>query len=125
MKRLASIAAGCFIVLAAESCLAQQPTNSPEPPYGYHHMWGGGPWGWHPGMVFGPIVMLLIVVGIVALIVLLMRGAGYGSHWYRHGDWPSYGRWHGRGALDILEERLAKGEIDKNEFEEKRTLLRR
>ena len=51
-------------------------------------MWGGGPWGWHPGMVFGPIMMLLIVVGIMALIVLLMRGAGYGCHWYRHGDGP-------------------------------------
>ena len=122
MKRLASIAARCFIVFAAEPCLAQQPTNSLEPPYGYHHMWGGGPWGWHAGMVFGPIVMLLTIVGVAALIVLLMRGTGYG---YRHGDWPSYGRWHGRGALDILEERSAKGEIDKNEFEEKRTLLRR
>jgi putative membrane protein len=70
-------------------------------------------------------MMLLIVVGIVALIVLLMRGVGYGSHWYRHGDWPPYGRWQGRGALDILEERFAKGEIDKAEFEEKRSLLRR
>jgi putative membrane protein len=76
-------------------------------------------------MIFAPIMMLLIVVGIVALIVLLIRGAGYGSHWHRHGDWPPYGRWQGRGALDILEERFAKGEIDKDEFEEKRKLLGR
>jgi putative membrane protein len=127
MKRLASAAAGCFILLATASALAQQAPNpsTSEPPYGYYHMWGGDPWGWHAGMIFAPIMMLLIVVGIVALIVLLIRGAGYGSHWHRHGDWPPYGRWQGRGALDILEERFAKGEIDKDEFEEKRKLLGR
>jgi putative membrane protein len=127
MKRLASIAIGCFILLGSASGFAQQTPNpsTSEPPYGYYHMWGSGPWGWPAGMMFAPIMMLLIVVGIVALIVLLMRGVGYGSHWYRHGDWPPYGRWQGRGALDILEERFAKGEIDKAEFEEKRSLLRR
>ena len=75
MKRLASIAIGCFILLASASGLAQQTPNpsTSEPPYGYYHMWGSGPWGWHEGMMFAPIMMLLIVVGIVALIVLLMR----------------------------------------------------
>ena len=127
MNRLGSIAAVCSILLSMASALAQQgpgPSTS-EPPYGYYHMWGGGPWDWHAGMIFASIMMLLIVVGIVALIVLLIRGAGYGSHWHRHGDWPPYGRWQGRGALDILEERFAKGEIDKDEFEEKRNLLGR
>jgi uncharacterized membrane protein len=89
MKRVAWAAAGCIILLATASAFAQQTANptTPEPPYGYyHHMWGG-PWGWHAGMMFGPIMMLLTIVGIVALIVLLVRGFGYGAahHWYRHG----------------------------------------
>ena len=85
MKCLASIGAD---VCSQHIAFAQQPTNSSEPPYDYHHMWGGLG-AWRAGMVFRPIEMLLIVVGIVALIVLLMRGAGYGCHWYGHGDWTS------------------------------------
>jgi putative membrane protein len=128
MKRLASVATGLFVMLATASVMAQQPASptTPEQPYGYYHMWGG-PWGWHVGMMFGPIMMLFFVVGIVALIVLLVRGFGYGAahHWYRHGGHPLDNRLYGRGALDILEERFAKGEIDKAEFEEKRKLLGR
>ncbi len=80
MKRLASVAIGCFILLATELGLAQQTFNPStlEPPYGYYHTWGGGPWGWPAGMLFGPIVMLLTVVSIVALIVSLIRGVGCG-----------------------------------------------
>src|SRR6516164_9113808 len=75
MKRLLWIAAGWSVLLATVTAYAQQnqnPTTS-EPPYGYYHMWGG-PWGWHAGFIFGPIMMLLVIVGIVALIVLLLRG---------------------------------------------------
>jgi putative membrane protein len=115
-------------MVATASAFAQQNANTspPEPPYGYyHHMWGG-PWGWHSGMMFGPIVMLLAIAGIVAVIVLLLRGFGYGGyHLYRHGAYPHGEAMYGRRALDILEERLAKGEIDKAEFEEKRKLLGR
>ncbi len=75
-----------LVLLVVQACFAQQPTNSWKPPYDYHHMWGDRG-AWRAGMVFRPIEMLLIVV--VALIVLLMRGAGYGCNWYGHGDWPS------------------------------------
>ena len=119
MKRLSSYAASIVIALAALPGLAQQ-GPSPDGPgrfYGYHHMWDGG-WGWHPGMIFGPLLMLLVLLGIAALI---MRVFCHG----RHGTCPHCGRWRSHGALDILEERLAKGEIGKEEFEEKRKLLGR
>jgi putative membrane protein len=124
MKRLASAVTMCSILLAMASALAQQSqTPAPsEPPYGYYHMWGG-PWGWHAGMMFGPTMMLLVIVGIVAVVVLLVRSFGYGGHsyWQRPpGDFP-----YRRHALDILEERFAKGEINKEEFEEKRRLIGR
>ncbi len=87
------------------------PMRGPMPCYGY--MWHGG---WHLGMIFGPIILLLALVGLVAFIVWLVHG-------FRHGFYGGYGR--GRAALDILEERFARGEIDKQEFEERRKLLGR
>lgn len=114
MKRLGLLLVAGAIALAAVPALAQQSPDSggPGPMYGYGHMWGGG---WHPGMVFGPLVMLLALVGIVALVVWLARAFRDGG--YRHGG-------SGRRALEILEERLARGEIGKEEFEEKHRLLR-
>ncbi len=73
---------------------------------GHHGMMG---WG---GFILGPIMMILIVAAIVALVVVLLRWFGIG-----HRDATR------RGALDILEERFARGEIDKQEFEERRGLL--
>jgi putative membrane protein len=70
--------------------------------------------------------MLLALVGIIALIVSLTRWFTHTSfHGRGHGWCPHYRHDHGRAALEILEERFARGEIDKNEFEEKRKLLRR
>ena len=118
MNRLALFLASGAIALRAVTAFAQQSPDSggPGPMYGYGHMWGGG-WGggWHPGMMFGPLIMLLALVGIVALVVWLVRWFSNGSH--RHGGSE-------RHALDILEERFARGEIGKEEFEEKRKLLR-
>jgi len=81
-------------------------------------MWGDG-YGWHFWWTF-PIMMLFMVI-IFAIIFFLARGfCGYGchhrgpqSHW---GD-PSHS------GLQILNERFAKGEIQKDEYTEKKAAI--
>jgi putative membrane protein len=82
--------------------------------WGPHMMWGG----WFH-MFFGFLMMLLFLGIIVVLVVLGVRWLGGSEHSpFRHG--PRQGE---RAALDILKERLARGEIDVAEFEERRRAL--
>ncbi len=74
------------------------------------HFWGGG-WGWGH-MIFGPLMMIAFVGAIVVVAVLLIRWLGRGS------TGPAR-----KTPLDILQERFARGEIDKEEFEERNRLL--
>jgi putative membrane protein len=78
-------------------------------------MWGGG----ILHMLFGLLMMILFVAGIVVLVVLGVRWLGASGHSpFRHQ--PREGE---RPALDILKERLARGEIDVAEYEERRRAL--
>jgi putative membrane protein len=72
-------------------------------------MWGDGWWGLGMGIVW--LVFLGLVVGG---IVLAVRGSSGGA--------TDRGR--ERSALDILDERFARGEIDRDEYEERRRVLR-
>lgn len=111
--RIRSLFATAAMTMAAVPAWAQTAPDVGRR-YGYGPMWGGWGWGgWFPGMMLGPLMMLVIVGGTVALAVWLVRGFGPVEH---HG--------HGHAALDILEQRFARGEIDKAEFEDKRKLLR-
>jgi putative membrane protein len=79
---------------------------------------GGGGWGWGGWLVMA--LMLLAFWGLVALVlVMLVRGPGHG---------PSSGgpsrEEPGAHARHILEERLARGEIDADEYQKRRDLLR-
>ena len=80
--------------------------------------------------IVGLIVVLLAIIGMMAIFVWLVRWATRGYPFYGPGfhhvqGGVGYGPGRGRAALDILDERFARGEIDKGEFEEKRKLLGR
>ena len=68
-------------------------------------------------MILGPLFMILVLAAAVALVVLLVRWLSGTSH-----GTPSQGS-SGRKPLDILKERYARGEIDREEFEERRRVL--
>lgn len=69
--------------------------------YGY----GGGGFGW-----LFMILWLALIVGGIAMLVRWLSGRSTGS------DGSSVGR----SALDVLKERYARGEINKEEFEQKK-----
>lgn len=105
------VAAGSALALLSSAAWAQTPSDADRYFYGPHMMWWGG--GWH-GMIFGPLLMILMLAVVIAVMVLLVRGAGGKGQ----ATAPSH-----RTPLDILKERFARGEIDKDEFEERRRVL--
>ena len=74
-------------------------------------MWGDAGYGWGWGMGFGMISMVLFWVLVILGIVVLVRWVGGSS---ASGTPPS------KTALDLLNERYARGEIDKQDFEERK-----
>jgi len=76
--------------------------------WGWNHM--GGAAGW--GMGFGGLYMILIWVVIIVAVVMLVKWLAGGSSRI---DLPRE-----KSALDILKERYARGEIGKEEFEQKK-----
>ena len=107
MKRILAVAATLQI-------LALWPTLASAQPMGDRDYWGN--WGWGH-MMFGGVMMFAFWGAISLLGVLAVR-------WMTMGD--IVGRREARSltALDILQERFAKGEIDRNEYEERRKVLR-
>lgn len=73
-------------------------------------MGGGMGWGW----VFG----LLVLAGIIALVVVLVRG------WDRGGGSPSGPGTHSSQAEEILAQRYARGEIHDDEYQRRLRALR-
>ena len=67
--------------------------------------WWNGYW---PMPYFGPVFIIVMLFACGVMMTFMMRG-----HSGRHDD----------RAAQILKERLARGEIDKAEYEERRRLL--
>jgi len=93
LKRVAVLAA--VLTLPANAALAQS----------------GPPWEWGWWFWWFPVFPLLFVLGCLAVFVFIITSM-VGRHTI-----PK------RAGLDILNERLARGEIDKAEYEEKRRLI--
>lgn len=74
---------------------------------------------WHQGTMFGPVSMLLMFAAVLALAVMAFRFSSRGV--YR--PWEAQGHRRMGDAMDILEQRFARGDIDRADFEIERTLL--
>ena len=76
--------------------------------YGPWHMHDWMGWG---GMFFGPVVMILWIAALVAVVVVVLRWLGVGNLGTRPGP---------RTPREILDERYARGEIDREEYVRRR-----
>ncbi|WP_210239094.1 SHOCT domain-containing protein [Mesorhizobium sp. B2-9-1] len=107
MKSAAAIS-GVLALVPGAACA--QALDADRYAYGPGMMWWGGGW----AMIFGPLFMILFFVVLVGAVTRWQRGPG---------AVPPHQTSPGRTPLDILKERFARGEIDKNEFEERRRVL--
>jgi putative membrane protein len=76
-------------------------------------------WAWGPWQFWWicPLMMLVMFAVVVTIFLAFHRSAGGGHHvlpWWRSPH---------ESALQILNERFARGEIDQTEYEERRRLL--
>jgi putative membrane protein len=107
---LAAVAATSILI---PTLVWAQEASPPEKyTFGPHMMWWGGGWS---GMIFAPLFMILMVALVLAAAVLLVRWLG---PWQRTTQAPP-----ARTSLDILKERFARGEISKEEYQERRHVL--
>ena len=116
----------CFVVIMHPLQAFAQQTQSPpvpQPPQGYYwpapwHMWGDG-YGWHFWWMF-PLMMLFMMLVCGAFIYLLLSRHSGGSH-----QWgPMDRQWNtGYSALEILDERYARGEIQKEEYQDRKAAI--
>lgn len=81
---------------------------------GWGHM---GDWGWGWGIV-GMLMMTVFWGAVILLFVYALRGSILRSDQSSTTPLPQQDR-----ALSVLQERYARGEIDRDEFEERRRTL--
>ena len=131
-KLSALLLLACIGLVAPLHALAQQapPPTGPQPPQWYwgpgpSHMWGDG-YGWHYWWI-GPLTMLFMFLVCAAVFYLLFArhsASGTPHHWGR--SWHTGDRmWSPptHSALQILNERFARGEIQKDEYEDKKAAI--
>jgi putative membrane protein len=133
LKRFSTLSILAFMVLSVPlHAIAQQPSQPPTPPQDYygpgpwHHMWGGG-YGWHGWWMF-PMILLCMIVFFTVIFFLARALCGHGlcGHGCHHHWGPSSRTWGSDpsySALQILNERFARGEIQKEEYTDKKATI--
>lgn len=105
------VTGACAGLVGASPVLAH---TGPDGSWDHHGMmWGGG-----TGWFMGPIFMLLFLALIVAIVVLVIRWLGGTG-----GNAGGLLSQRGASARQILEERFARGEIDEEEFRQRKQAL--
>ena len=131
-KRLSAFLVLSFIsATQALDAFAQQapPQTSPPQPQWYGpgpwHMWNDG-YGWHSWWM-GPMMMLIMLLICLAVFSLLFGHRPWAGGMHRGGPpWHMGDRsWSPptHSALQILNERFARGEIQKDEYEDKKAAI--
>ena len=115
-----------FVLLQPLLAFAQQDQQPPWTYPGPWHMWSGG---WMFWWMF-PLFMLFMIIICAAIFFLGRRSSGGHHHWGP--PWHMMDRPWGPGrswgdpthsALQVLNERFARGEIQKEEYEEKKAAI--
>jgi len=107
LNKLSKMAIPGLLVLTEPVQAIAQQAQSPDVPPQYYwpgpwHMWGVWP--------FGPIMMIVFVMFCMAMMYFRMGGVHH--------------RFRGDHALELLNERFARGEINQTEYEERKRLLK-
>jgi len=86
-------------------------------------MWGpqwgmmGGGYGYgYGGFPFGMILWIVIIIAVIAGMMWLMRSCAVCGMGHRHHDMPP----RRSSGLDVLEERYARGDINRDEYLQKK-----
>ncbi|MDF1777028.1 MAG: SHOCT domain-containing protein [Rhizobiaceae bacterium] len=118
-KLMRTLSGTAFLAASPQLAYAQDATSQrlAQDFYGHGMMWGGSHWGGF-GMVLGAIVFFAFLTLSIVAAVLILRFFGISK------DGPGSPSTQ-QNAITILKERLANGDIDEAEFEERKRLIER